>query len=122
MIGNDYGIRSTGSQPDQLSRNCFYDNRLGNYNGITQGPDDFSANPMLINGPLGSYYLSQSTASQSNTSPLVNAANQSAQELGLNNQTTRTDGQGDQGMADVGFHYGRPPGRIRFFPMVAHSH
>ena len=50
VIGNDYGIRSTGSQPDQLSRNCFYDNRLGNYTGITQGTDDFSANPMLING------------------------------------------------------------------------
>jgi parallel beta-helix repeat protein len=121
VIGNDYGIRSTGPQPGQMSRNCFYDNRLDNYNGVTRGPDDFSTNPMLVNGPLGSYYLAQSTSGQANTSPLVNAANQTAQELGLSNQTTRTDGQTDQGMADIGFHFGRALGRNRYLPMVALS-
>ena len=67
------------------------------------------------------YYLAQLPAGQPNTSPLVDAISQTAHGLGLDNMTTRTDGEPDQGLADVGFHYGRPPRHTHFVPMVALS-
>jgi len=119
--GNGFGIRGSASQPAQMTRNCFFGNQQANYDGVTPGPDDFSTDPMLTKGALGSYYLAQSLAGQSGTSPLVDAINQTAHALGLDNKTTRTDGEPDQGQADVGFHYGRPPGHTQFVPMVALS-
>ena len=76
---------------------------------------------MLTEGALGSYYLAQSLAGQPGTSPLVDAINQTAHALGLDNMTTRTDGQPDQGQADIGFHYGRLLWRTQFLPTVALS-
>ena len=107
---NGIGIGGT-SQPAQMTRNCFWNNPQGNYSGINPGPSDFLADPLVTNGLLGPYYLSQTTSGQSSTSPLVDAGGQTAQAAGLANQTTRKDQQPDQGQADIGFHYGRVSGR-----------
>ena len=117
---NGIGIGGT-SQPAQMTRNCFWGNSMGNYSGITPGTSDFLTDPMMTKGLLGPYYLSQTASGQSSTSPLVDAGNQTAQAAGLANQTTRKDQQPDQGLADIGFHYGRLPGRTQFVPMVALS-
>ncbi len=64
-------------------------------------PGDIDADPLFV----GSYFLSQTAAGQAQTSPAVDAGSDSAQNLGLAGYTTRTDGVGDQGKVDMGFHY-----------------
>lgn len=121
VTGNAKGVRSSGVQPRIISNNCFFDNRQADYVRVTPGPDDFSSDPKVTNGPLGSYYLAHSAAGQTNTSPLVDALDQSAQALGLDQLTTRTDGLPDQGRADIGFHYTRLLPHAAFLPMLAVS-
>ena len=63
------------------------------------------ADPLFIEGPLGSYYLSQVAAGQSETSPAVDAGSTFAVDAGLAERTTRTNGEADSGVVDLGFHY-----------------
>lgn len=105
IVGNDYGIRSEGSQPNHTYRNNLFDNRLADYHGVTPGVTDLLVDPQFVNGPLGQYYLSQTAAGQVTTSPLVDACTETAHALGLDHLTTRTDDQPDLGLADIGFHY-----------------
>ncbi len=117
IVGNDYGIRSGGGQPRQSTRNDLFDNRLGDYLGVTPGASDLRVDPKFNNGPRGSYYLAQTGAGQANTSQLVDACAETAQALGLHLSTTRTDGRNDQGLADIGYHFEDQPNRM-FLPVV----
>jgi parallel beta-helix repeat protein len=117
ITGGDYGIRSGGGQPRQTMRNSLFDNRLGNYQGVTPGATDLLADPLLIAGPRGSYYLAQNASGQGATSPLVDACAETAQALGLHLTTTRTDGQPDRDLADIGFHFTDLPPKV-FIPLV----
>lgn len=117
IVGNDYGIRSTGGQPGQLFRNSLYDNRLANYSQVSPGSTDILTDPKLVTGPLGPYYLSQAGAGQGVNSPLVDACVETAEALGLHLSTTRTDGQFDRGLADIGFHFDSLP-RKTFLPLL----
>jgi hexosaminidase len=63
------------------------------------GGNNISAAPLLVAG----YYLATN-------SPCVNAGSDTAANLGLTNRTTRTDGVGDTGMVDMGWHY--PAGSV----------
>jgi hypothetical protein len=60
--------------------------------------------PLLLNGPTGSSYLSQVAAGQAQDSPALDAGGVAVQDARLENRTTRIDGVRDQGMADMGFH------------------
>jgi parallel beta-helix repeat protein len=117
IVGNDYGIRSGGGQPRQTMRNSLFDNRLGNYQGLTPGATDLLVDPLFISGSGGGYYLAQNASGQGATSPLVDACAETAQALGLHLTTTRTDGQPDRDLADIGFHFTNLPPKV-FIPLV----
>ncbi len=72
------------------------------------------ANPLFVSGPGGNYYLSQTAAGQSWDSPCLNAGESPAgwicypdaqDETCLDDLTTRTDTETDNGTVDLGFHY-----------------
>jgi hypothetical protein len=63
------------------------------------GGNNISADPLFVAG----YYLATN-------SPCVNTGSDTAENLGLTNLTTRTDGVGDTGTVDMGWHY--PAGSV----------
>ncbi len=110
---------------DSIIRNCiFFDNTTT----VTTGHDDLwggsatycciekrasgegniHADPMFACGPLGDYYLYSISAGQFANSPCIDAGSQSAEDAGLSDRTTRTDGVTDTGTVDMGFHYPVP--------------
>ena len=72
-----------------------YEGLTADYSNI--GGDD----PLFVDG----YYLSQTGAGQSETSPCVDAGSDTSANLGLDGLITRTDGVADTGTADMGYHY-----------------
>jgi hypothetical protein len=64
---------------------------------------NLGADPMFIAG----YYLSQTASGQGRQSPAVDAGSGAADSpsIALSDRTTRTDGQGDAGIVDMGYHY-----------------
>ena len=63
--------------------------------------------------PWQAFYLSQPATLrgdqvQLGTSPCVDAGDRSAEEAGLEERTTRTDGIPDEGIVDLGYHYALP--------------
>jgi hypothetical protein len=66
---------------------------------------NIGADPLFVEGPLGKVYLSQTASGQEATSPAVDAGSRLAESLGLSELTTRTDGSGDEGAVDLGFHF-----------------
>ena len=96
----------------------FYNNPAGDYGlydtvtgGITTltysqlDAKNKSGDPLFVAGPLGGFYLSQTTAGQAAGSPAVNAGSGFAFTLGMNTLTTRTDSLKDTGIVDMGYHY-----------------
>ncbi len=69
------------------------------------GEGNIDADPLFVGGFLGDYYLSQTAAGQPVDSPCVNTGSDTAENLGLDTRTTRTDQVGDAGIVDMGFHY-----------------
>jgi hypothetical protein len=65
---------------------------------------NIDADPLFVRGPLGRYYLSQIAAGQAADSPCVDAGSDTAANLGLDGLSTRTDGIGDEGVVDMGYH------------------
>ena len=61
--------------------------------------------PLFASGPLGRYYLSQTSSGQEQQSPCVDAGSNYAHALNLSGYTTRTDGLTDTGLIDLGYHY-----------------
>ena len=67
--------------------------------GLEPGEECISTDPIFAKGPLGDFYLS-------NSSPCVDSGSESSIALGLyNGFTTRTDGRWDTGTVDMGYHY-----------------
>jgi len=69
------------------------------------GEGNIDADPLFVGGFLGDYYLSQTAAGQPVDSPCVDAGSDTAENLGLDTRTTRTDQVGDAGIVDMGYHY-----------------
>ena len=69
------------------------------------GEGNIDTDPLFASGPLGDYYLSQMAAGQDVDSPCVNAGSDTAENLGLDTRTTRTDQVPDSGIVDMGYHY-----------------
>jgi len=65
---------------------------------------NMSSNPLFASGALHDYYLSQTASGQASTSPCVDAGGGDAAALGFGSLTTRTDGAGDTGVVDLGYH------------------
>ena len=69
------------------------------------GTGNISNDPLLVSGPLGDYYLSCTAAGQEADSPCIDAGSGTAESLGLDKLTTRTDSAADSGIVDMGYHY-----------------
>jgi predicted outer membrane repeat protein len=65
---------------------------------------DLDSDPLFVAGLLHDVYLSQTAAGQGATSPCVDAGSAAAAALGADALTTRTDGAGDAGTVDLGYH------------------
>jgi hypothetical protein len=67
--------------------------------GVEPGEGCISVDPIFMKGPLGDFYLS-------NSSPCVDSGSEPSIALELyNGFTTRTDGKWDTGTVDMGYHY-----------------
>ncbi|HQA92372.1 MAG TPA: S8 family serine peptidase, partial [Sedimentisphaerales bacterium] len=78
------------------------------------GEGNISVDPLLIAGPLGSFYLSQIEAGQLVDSPCLDASDPNV-GASLAARTTRTDGGLDAGAVDMGAHYSVTTARL--FPL-----
>jgi hypothetical protein len=67
------------------------------------GTGCIDSSPYFVVGPLHNFYLCHSDL-QGIQSPCVDAGSTSAQDLGLGELTTRTDGDKDTGTIDMGYH------------------
>jgi len=79
------------------------------------GTGNIETDPLFVRGPYtmgGHFYLSQTAAGQSSTSPCVDAGSDTAANLGLDSFVTRTDHVGDSDTVDMGFHFTEPTIRI----------
>ena len=101
-----------GNSPDQIDDYDYpsswaaatYSDVQGGYGGT----ENIDADPCFVTGALGDYYLSQVAAGQALNSPCVDAGSDTAANLGMDESTTRTDGLGDGGVVDMGYHYRLP--------------
>jgi predicted outer membrane repeat protein len=73
--------------------------------GWGSGTGNLDTDPLFATGPEGDYYLSQVAAGEGSDSPCIDAGNDTAANLGLENRTTRTDNANDSGTVDLGYHY-----------------
>jgi len=69
------------------------------------GEGNISDDPLFVTGPLGDYYLSCRAAGQAADSPCIDRGSGTAESLGLDKLTTRTDGVADTGRVDMAYHY-----------------
>jgi hypothetical protein len=69
------------------------------------GRGHVTLDPLFVKGPRGAYYLAEPAAGQPAASPCVDAGDAQAAAKGLATRTTRTDGAGDTGVVDLGYHY-----------------
>ncbi len=69
------------------------------------GEGNISDDPLFATGPLGDYYLSCRAAGQDADSPCIDTGSGTAESLGLDKLTTRTDSVPDTGVVDMGYHY-----------------
>ncbi|MHC4500892.1 MAG: right-handed parallel beta-helix repeat-containing protein, partial [Planctomycetota bacterium] len=105
-------IHETSPNDVQFAYNLFTDNRDGAYydgndifDPVPDDPNNFSADdPLLAEGPLGEFYLSQIAAGQAVDSPALDAGIGDIEDLGAY-LTTRTDHVDDVNPVDIGYHY-----------------
>jgi len=85
------------------------------------GAGMIDADPLFVSGPEGDHYLSQVAAGQASDSPGLDAgAGLAAKtcidtdqgQVCLDQRSTRTDGPGDIGQVDLGYHYSALSGTI----------
>jgi predicted outer membrane repeat protein len=69
---------------------------------LNWGDGNFDAEPMFVTGPLGDYCLDPN-------SPCVDAGSDLAEDLDLEQFSTRQDGLSESGIVDIGYHYPAEP-------------
>jgi len=84
---------SVGPQPT-----ITYSDVGGGYIGV----GNFDLNPLLVTGFKGDHYLSHLGTGQAQNSPCVDAGDPASPMI---KGSTRTDGQKDKGVVDIGYHY-----------------
>jgi hypothetical protein len=66
---------------------------------------NIDADPLFVPGPDGCLYLSQVSVGQAADSPCLDTGSDTAESLGLDTLTTRSDEAVDTGIVDMGYHY-----------------
>ena len=87
--------------------------------GYAGSNNNIRRDPLFVTGPNGDYYLSQAAAGQGSDSPCVDTGSDTAENLGLDDRTTRTDCITDTGQVDMGYHYEldtTPPDNLMALP------
>jgi hypothetical protein len=79
-----------------------YSDVQGGYSGV----GNIDADPCFVSGPEGDYYLAQIAAWQAVDSLCVDAGSDTAAVLDMDQCTTRIDEVADEGIVDMGYHYG----------------
>lgn len=78
------------------------------------GEGNIDTDPLLVSGPAGDFYLSQTGAGQAEDSPCLNAGSVPSEDacfdmshgtVCMDTMTTRTDDETDMALVDIGFHY-----------------
>ncbi|MSP11912.1 MAG: hypothetical protein EXR62_03025 [Chloroflexi bacterium] len=107
ILNYTFGISATGGGPitPTIQYNDLWSQTGLNYAGVISGSGNLSANPQFVSGPVGDYYLSQILAGQGVNSPAVDKGVVLASSLNLSDRSTRSDGIGDIGLVDLGYHY-----------------
>lgn len=105
ISNNNQGISIFGANYYEITYNDVWNNPGGDFINCEPGIGNISEDPLFVSGPHGDFYLSQFAAGQPEESPCVDEGSTSAQELGLDVFTTRTDQVPDQGLVDIGYHY-----------------
>jgi hypothetical protein len=98
-----------------------WSNTTANYSGLadpTGSDGNVSLDPLFVEGPLGSYYLSQVAAGQAADSPCVDAGSESAVIVALDGRTTRSDSELDSGQVDIGYHHRVVSVSMVYLPLV----
>lgn len=72
------------------------------------GAGMLDTDPQFVETYAFNHLLSQAAAGQTQDSPCVDAGSSAATDLGLDLRTTRTDGIGDGGTVDLGYHHPLP--------------
>ncbi len=75
---------------------------------LNVGSGMLDADPLFVETHANSHLLTQTVAGQLENSPCFDAGSVAAVELGLHVRTTRTDGIGDEGVVDMGYHHPLP--------------
>ena len=107
------GIYGGSATTASITNNNSYGHTNNNYYncGTDAGEDgNISADPLFVTGPAGEYYLSQTAAGQGANSPCIDSGSGTAETLGLQDATTRTDEVADSGTVDMGCHYKKGAG------------
>ncbi len=99
----DEGILLEGGVGLTLSHTLFHGNQAGW--SPPDGTAVLSADPLFVKGPRGEHYLSQKAAGQAADSPALDAGSVDASARQLAERSTRSDGKGDTGKLDLGYHY-----------------
>jgi hypothetical protein len=107
ILRDNSGVEIEVISGDPLVTYC---NVMGGYTG----EGNIDSDPLFVDGPLGTHYLSQIAAGQPADSPCVNTGSEPASTLCvavsgttvcLDQLTTRSDEATDTGQADMGYHY-----------------
>jgi len=122
-----YAIGENDFGNSTVTHSLFFGNPDGDYGVYDSVTRQFSAlpgaeldvtnihaDPLFVDGPLGTVYLSQTESGQETNSPAVDAGSEPAENATLAQLTTRTDGTADAGAVDLGFHFVDHTGLSKF--------
>lgn len=108
ITNNGTGISVSASSTNvDIDYNYLYGNITDYNDAIAVGPNDRSSTstPPSTNPRYAPGFLLQHVATgDSFNSPLIDAGSDASEALGYTNFTTRTDGIGDSGTVDIGYH------------------
>ncbi len=109
VTGDQYAVDDNDyygdSHLDISYSDVFGDTYAYHASSVTEGPGMLYEDPLLVSGPEGDHYLSQTEAGQGADSPCVDAGDP---DSALVHGITRTDFVLDAGVVDMGYHYPDP--------------
>ena len=103
ITNNTTGISVQGATVIPVANDVW--NNTTNYVNLTPDGASITQNPLYTAGALGDFFLAQTAAGQTSTSPAVDRGARTAVAAGVDALTTRTDNVLDSGQVDLGFHY-----------------
>jgi len=119
VVGNgSHGIQALGTAAVEVVNSILWDNAddiegasvlpicCDIADGDFQGTNsNISLDPCFVRGAHGTYCLSHTAAGQATNSPCVDAGASVAAAVGLDIRSTRTDGEPDTEVVDMGYHF-----------------